>query len=152
MRKTVKAILVAAGLAVAATGAVATSADAHPWGGPGPVIGAGILGVAIGASLAHPYYGPPPACYRWPRRHGYGRRDIAAPTGAGARVSDATSAKSAATSWRRSEAFPAPVRRGETALRDQSPARNAATPAKAMRSSICEVTPETPTPPTHWPS
>jgi len=71
MRKTVKAVLVAAGLAVAVAGAASTSADAHPWGGPGPVIGAGILGVAIGASLAHPYYGAPPAYYAGPGYWGY---------------------------------------------------------------------------------
>jgi len=71
MRKTVKAVLVAAGLAVAVAGAASTSADAHPWGGPGPVIGAGILGVAIGASLAHPYYGAPPAYYAGPGYYGY---------------------------------------------------------------------------------
>lgn len=70
MRKTVKAILVAAGLATAAAGAVATNADAHGWG-PGPAIGAGILGVAIGASLAHPYYGAPPAYYAGPGYYGY---------------------------------------------------------------------------------
>jgi len=51
--------------------AASTSADAHPWGGPGPVIGAGILGVAIGASLAHPYYGPPPAYYAGPGYYAY---------------------------------------------------------------------------------
>ena len=35
--------------------AASTSADAHPYGwGPGAAIGAGVLGVAIGASLAHP--------------------------------------------------------------------------------------------------
>ena len=70
MRKTVKAVLVAAGLAVAVAGAASTSADAHGWG-PGPAIGAGILGVAIGASLAHPYYGPPPAYYAGPGYYAY---------------------------------------------------------------------------------
>ncbi len=69
MRKTVKAILVAAGLATA-VGAAASNADAHGWG-PGPAIGAGILGVAIGASLAHPYYGAPPAYYAGPGYYGY---------------------------------------------------------------------------------
>jgi len=64
MRNTVKAILVAAGLATA-VGAVSTNADARGWG-PGPAIGAGILGFAIGASLAHPYYGAPPAYYAGP--------------------------------------------------------------------------------------
>jgi len=68
MRNTVKAILVAAGLAAAVSGA-ASSADAHGWG-PGPAIGAGILGVAIGASLAHPYYGPAPAYYAGPGYYG----------------------------------------------------------------------------------
>ena len=32
----------------------------HGGYGPGPVIAAGVLGVAIGESLDHPYYGPPP--------------------------------------------------------------------------------------------
>jgi hypothetical protein len=39
--------------------------------GGGAVLGAGILGVAIGASLAHPYYGPPPAYYAGPGYWGY---------------------------------------------------------------------------------
>jgi hypothetical protein len=38
---------------------------------PGVAIGAGILGVAIGASLAQPYYGPPPAYYAGPGYWGY---------------------------------------------------------------------------------
>ncbi|MBV9510242.1 MAG: hypothetical protein JO303_08185 [Caulobacteraceae bacterium] len=72
MNKTLKTAVV--GLTAAATlgGATlsASQADAHGWG-PGAAIGAGILGVAVGASLAHPayyapapvYYGPPPAYY-----------------------------------------------------------------------------------------
>ena len=39
--------------------------------GPGVAIGAGILGVAIGESLAHPYYGAPPAYYDGPGYWGY---------------------------------------------------------------------------------
>jgi hypothetical protein len=39
--------------------------------GPGVAIGAGILGVAIGASLAHPYYGPTPGYYAGPGYWGY---------------------------------------------------------------------------------
>jgi hypothetical protein len=50
----------------------ATSADAHPHGwGPGAAVGAGILGLAIGASLAHPAYGPPPSYYAGPGYYGY---------------------------------------------------------------------------------
>ena len=39
--------------------------------GPGVAIGAGILGVVIGESLSHPYYGPPPAYYDGPGYWGY---------------------------------------------------------------------------------
>jgi len=67
MNKMIKTAVV--GLAAAATlgGATlgASQADARGWG-PGAAIGAGILGVAVGASLAHPapaYYGPAPAYY-----------------------------------------------------------------------------------------
>lgn len=57
-----------------------TSASAYPWHGgwgwrggwgPGAAVGAGLLGVAIGASLAHPYYGPPPPAYAGPGYWGY---------------------------------------------------------------------------------
>ena len=37
----------------------------------GYVLGAGILGIALGASLAHPYYGPPPGYYAGPGYWGY---------------------------------------------------------------------------------
>jgi hypothetical protein len=43
----------------------------YGWRGPGVAIGAGLLGVAIGASLADPYYGPPPAYYAGPGYWGY---------------------------------------------------------------------------------
>jgi len=39
--------------------------------GPGAVLGAGVLSVAVGASLAHPYYGAPPAYYAGPGYWGY---------------------------------------------------------------------------------
>ena len=69
-------------LSFAGATVAASSADAYPWHGgwgwhggyrygPGPVIGAGLLGVAIGASLAHPYYGPPPPYYSGPGYWGY---------------------------------------------------------------------------------
>lgn len=74
--KTLKKIAVgAAALLSLGTASLATSADAYPhggWGwGPGAAIGAGILGVAVGASLAHPYYGPPPGAYAGPGYYGY---------------------------------------------------------------------------------
>jgi hypothetical protein len=44
----------------------------HPGWGPHPgYFAAGVLGVAIGASLAAPYYGPPPAYYAGPGYWGY---------------------------------------------------------------------------------
>jgi hypothetical protein len=44
----------------------------HSGWGPSPgVFAAGVLGVAIGASLAAPYYGPPPAYYAGPGYWGY---------------------------------------------------------------------------------
>jgi len=56
--------LSAAALATLGTATLAaTSADAHPHDGAGVAIGAGILGLAIGASLAHPAYGPGPYAY-----------------------------------------------------------------------------------------
>jgi hypothetical protein len=72
-----KALVGATALATLAGATFATTAaDARPWGwrGPGPAVaavGAGLLGVAIGASLAHPYYGPPPIAYGGPGYWGY---------------------------------------------------------------------------------
>ena len=88
-----KLMLAAATAATLAAGAIApTTASADPWrhdgwhggwhGGHGPgwhsgwgpregVFAAGILGVAIGASLADPYYGAPPAYYAGPGYWGY---------------------------------------------------------------------------------
>jgi hypothetical protein len=44
----------------------------HPGWGPSPgIFSVGVLGVAIGASLAAPYYGPPPAYYAGPGYWGY---------------------------------------------------------------------------------
>ena len=44
----------------------------HSGWGPRPgVFAAGVLGVAIGASLAAPYYGPPPRYYYGPGYWGY---------------------------------------------------------------------------------
>ena len=66
----------ALGAAVLATLGTATlaasSADARPGWGPGAAVGAGILGFAIGASLAHPAYGPPPGYYAGPAYYTYG--------------------------------------------------------------------------------
>ena len=82
----------AAILSIGGATLAATAADAAPWHGgggyyhgggygyrggyrggygPGVAIGAGILGVAIGESLAHPYYGAPPAYYDGPGYWGY---------------------------------------------------------------------------------
>ena len=78
MRKILTAALAAltVGGAVAAT---AAPADAAPYGwhggyhgygrgyGPGLAVGAGLLGLAVGASLAGPhYYGPPAPYYAGP--------------------------------------------------------------------------------------
>jgi len=72
MSKTLKKIAIgAAALATVAGASIATSADARPGWGPGAAIGAGILGVAVGASLARPYYGPPPGYYAGPGYWGY---------------------------------------------------------------------------------
>ena len=78
MSKTLKKIAIgAAALASIAGASIATSADAFPhggWGrgpGLGAVVGAGLLGVAVGASLDRPYYGPPPAAYAGPGYWGY---------------------------------------------------------------------------------
>ena len=86
MRKILTAALAALtiGGAVVAT---TTPADAAPFGGwhggwhggygrgvgPGVAIGAGLLGLAVGASLAHPAYayGPAPAYYAGPAYYGY---------------------------------------------------------------------------------
>ena len=50
----------------------ASTADAHPHFGAGAAIGAGVLGFALGASLAHPAYGPPPGYYAGPAYYTYG--------------------------------------------------------------------------------
>ncbi len=87
MRKILTAALAALtiGGAVAAT---STPASAEPHGGwhgggyghgygrgygPGLAIGAGLLGLAVGASLAEPHYayGPPPGYYAGPAYYGY---------------------------------------------------------------------------------
>lgn len=74
MNKMMKTVLVGAAAAATLGGATlgAGQAEARGWG-PGAAIGAGILGVAVGASLAQPhyapepvYYGPPPAYYAGP--------------------------------------------------------------------------------------
>jgi hypothetical protein len=85
--KALKNVLIGATAVATLAGATmaGTAADAAPWGGgwhgggyyhgggwgPGAVIGAGILGVAIGESLNHPYYGPPPGYYAGPGYWGY---------------------------------------------------------------------------------
>jgi hypothetical protein len=88
-----KALLAVATAASLATTFIApTTASAAPWhfgggwhggwrGGPGywhsgwgprpGIFAAGVLGVAIGASLASPYYGAPPAYYAGPGYWGY---------------------------------------------------------------------------------
>jgi hypothetical protein len=80
--KTLKKVAVGAAALIALGGATlsTTAAEAYPGGwhgggwhggwGPGAAIGVGILGVAIGASLAHPYYGPPPGAYAGPGYYG----------------------------------------------------------------------------------
>ena len=86
LKKALVAVMAAASLATAM--AAPNTAAAWPWGGhpgfhggpgywrggwgPRPgVFAAGVLGVAIGASLASPYYGPPPAYYAGPGYWGY---------------------------------------------------------------------------------
>ncbi len=94
--KTFKTVLVgaAAALAVGAAGLSAGSASAAPWHGGGgfhgdhdgwrdrgggwhgrddwgAAFGAGVLGVVIGESLTHPYYGAPPGTYVGPGYWGY---------------------------------------------------------------------------------
>ncbi len=91
MRKIMTAALAAMTLGGAAL-ATTTSADAAPYGwhgggyyghgygrgyGGGVALGAGLLGLAVGASLAHPHYayGPGyygPAYYAGPVYYGYG--------------------------------------------------------------------------------
>jgi len=85
INKTVKKAIIGAMAVLTVGGSIlgASAASAHPWGGgggwgwhgggyhgygygPGPVIAAGVLGVAIGASLDHPYYGAPPGYYAGP--------------------------------------------------------------------------------------
>jgi hypothetical protein len=76
LSKTLKKVLIGAAAVLTVGGATlsAATADAHPGGGwhggggwgPGAVFGAGILGVAIGESLSHPYSGPPPGYYAGP--------------------------------------------------------------------------------------
>jgi hypothetical protein len=88
-----KAVLAIAAVASLGAATIApTTASAWPWrpgwhGGYGPgwhggywrggwgprpgVFAAGVLGVAVGASLAAPYYGPPPAYYAGPGYWGY---------------------------------------------------------------------------------
>ena len=69
-----KTALGAAALATlgAATLTTTTAAQAHPHWGAGAAVGAGILGFAVGASLAHPAYGPPPGYYAGPSYYTYG--------------------------------------------------------------------------------
>lgn len=64
MNKMMKTVLVGAAAAatLGATTLDASQASARGWG-PGAAIGAGILGVAVGASLAQPHYAPAPAYY-----------------------------------------------------------------------------------------
>ena len=90
MNSLVKKIVLGAAAAASIGGATlaTTQADAYPYHGgggwhgggygyrgggwgPGAAIGAGVLGVAIGASLAHPYYGPAPGYYAGPGYWGY---------------------------------------------------------------------------------
>lgn len=67
-----KTALGAAALATLGTATLAAStADARP-NGAGAAIAGGILGFALGASLAHPAYGPPPGYYAGPAYYTYG--------------------------------------------------------------------------------
>jgi hypothetical protein len=81
INKTFKKIAVGAAalLTLGSATLASTSADAYPHGGgwrggwgPGAAIGAGIFGLAIGASLARPDYGPGPGYYGRPYGY-YGR-------------------------------------------------------------------------------
>jgi hypothetical protein len=79
--KTFKKIAVGAAalLSLGSATFASTSADAYPghggggWhgNGAGVAIGAGLLGLAVGASLARPAYGPPPGAYAGPGYYGY---------------------------------------------------------------------------------
>jgi hypothetical protein len=88
INKTLKKVIIGAMAVLSVGGATlgASAASAHPWGGgwgwrgggyhgygygPGPVLAAGVLGVAIGASLDRPYYGAPPGYYAGPGYYGY---------------------------------------------------------------------------------
>lgn len=68
-----KTALGAAALATLGTATLATAsvANARPWGA-GAAVGAGVLGFALGASLARPAYGPPPGYYAGPAYYTYG--------------------------------------------------------------------------------
>jgi hypothetical protein len=79
-----------------ATTLAASSADAHPRGwGPGAAVGAGILGLAIGASLARPPMVRPRAITPAPATTATVR--LAVRPGAGRRTTAATCRWSAAT-------------------------------------------------------
>jgi len=67
-----KTALGAAAVATLGTTALAaTSAEARPHWGAGAAVAGGILGFALGASLAHPAYGPPPGYYAGPAYYTY---------------------------------------------------------------------------------
>jgi len=79
MRKILTAALAALTIGGAVAATTITPAEAAPYGwhgggyyhgrgyGPGLAVGAGLLGLAVGATLASPhYYGPPPAYYAGP--------------------------------------------------------------------------------------
>ncbi|MGH6955701.1 MAG: hypothetical protein ACREEW_03440 [Caulobacteraceae bacterium] len=85
-RKSLKKLAVGA-VAVLSLGAAtmaSTAASAHPWhegwdhdgrgsgAAPAAALFAGILGLAVGASLAHQNYAPPPPAYAGPGYYGYG--------------------------------------------------------------------------------
>lgn len=71
-----KTALGAAALATLGTATmVSTTAQARPHWGAGAAIGAGVLGFALGASLAHPAYGYPPGYYAGPSYYTYGDED-----------------------------------------------------------------------------
>ena len=71
-----KTALGAAALATLGSASLAaTTVNARPHGDAGAAIGAGILGFAVGASLARPAYGPPPGYYAGPDYYTYGYDD-----------------------------------------------------------------------------